>query len=184
MGELILNEKYLTITFRYRERREDPKAKGYIAWDCNEKSLDGFSPKLGWVKIDLTGLFHIHRVYELKRRRLQKKASKKTSLKRILTKHSEREKNRTRDFAHKLTTFLAEEFKGYVHGFERLKKERMLKRSRKHNRNVSKSNWKTIQSLIAYKSTIVILNPKNTSKGCSRCGMIMINSTKGAICEC
>jgi putative transposase len=42
MGELILNENYLTITFRSREKI---KTKGNIAWDCNEKSLDGFSPE-------------------------------------------------------------------------------------------------------------------------------------------
>jgi len=41
MGELILNENCLTITFRFM-----PKTKSYewIAWDCNERSLDGFNP--------------------------------------------------------------------------------------------------------------------------------------------
>jgi len=41
MGELILKEKHLTITFRFM-----PKTKSYewIAWDCNERSLDGFNP--------------------------------------------------------------------------------------------------------------------------------------------
>jgi len=52
MGELILNERYLTITFRFK-----PKGRrgyeGNIAWDCNERSLDGFNPKLGWIRIDL-----------------------------------------------------------------------------------------------------------------------------------
>jgi hypothetical protein len=54
----------------------------------NEKSLDGFSPETGWIKIDLTRLFHIHRVYEMKRRRIQRKASKKPSLRRVLAKYS------------------------------------------------------------------------------------------------
>ena len=58
MGELILNEKYLTITFRFK-REGDPKEK--IAWDSNEKSLDGFNPETGWIRVDLTKLFHIHR---------------------------------------------------------------------------------------------------------------------------
>jgi len=37
---------------------------------------------------------------------------------------------------------MAKKFKGYIHGFEELRKDRMLKSSREHNRRVSKSNWK------------------------------------------
>jgi hypothetical protein len=66
------------------------EVKGKIAWDCNERSLDGFSPNTGWIRIDLTKLFHIHRVYEVKRKRLQQKASKKPPLRRVLAKYSER----------------------------------------------------------------------------------------------
>ncbi|MEM1674823.1 MAG: transposase [Candidatus Bathyarchaeia archaeon] len=180
IGELILNEKYLTITFRFEEKEWD--VKGRIAWDCNERSLDGFNPKLGWVRADLTELFHIHRVYELKRRRLQEKASKKPSLRRVLAKYSRRERNRARDFIHKLTTFLSREYEGYIHGFEILEKKRMFNSSKRHNREVAKSDWKTIQSFMAYKSKTMPLNPKNTSKRCSRCGMI--NAPKGAKYEC
>ena len=126
LGELILNEKYLTVTFRFKRERE---IRGKIAWDCNEKSLDGFSPNTGWIRIDLTKLFHIHRVYELKRRRLQQKASKKPSLRKVLAKYSKREKDRAKDFIHKLTTFIARSLKGYTHGFEYLSKNRMLNSS-------------------------------------------------------
>ncbi|MEM3537767.1 MAG: hypothetical protein QXG30_04785 [Candidatus Korarchaeum sp.] len=105
LGELILKERYLTITFKFKEREE--KTIGKIAWDCNLKSLDGFNPKLGWIRIDLGELLHIHRVYELKRKRLQSKASKKPSLKRILAKYSRRERDRAKDFVHKLTTSLS-----------------------------------------------------------------------------
>jgi putative transposase len=182
MGELILNEKYLTITFRFKRRKDE--TAGRIAWDCNEKSLDGFSPETGWVKIDLTRLFHIHRVYETKRRRMQRKASKKSSLRRVLAKYSRREKDRTKDFIHKLTTSIAREFKGYIHGFEGLRKNRMLNGLRRHNRNISKSDWKTIIALMDYKAKTVILNPKNSTKRCSKCGMV--NAPKGAlyICRC
>ncbi|MEM2046663.1 MAG: transposase [Candidatus Jordarchaeales archaeon] len=180
MGELILNEKHLTVTFRFRE--EEGSVKGRIAWDCNERSLDGFNPKLGWIKVDLTELFHIHRVYELKRRRLQEKASKKPSLRRVLDKYSRRERDRARDFIHKLTTFLSREYEGYIHGFETLEKKWMFSGSKRHNREVAKSDWKTIQSLMAYKSKTMPLSPKNTSKRCSRCGMN--NAPKGAKYEC
>jgi len=75
MGELILGEKCLKITFRFKKHEEKTKSK--IAWDCNEKSLDGFNPSIGWIRIDLTKLFYIHRIYEIKRKKLQQKASKK-----------------------------------------------------------------------------------------------------------
>jgi len=179
-GELILGERYLTLTFRSSKRIE--KVKGKVAWDCNEKSLDGFSPNTGWIRIDLTKLFHIHRVYELKRKRLQQKASKKPSLRRVLAKYSKRERNRAKDYIHKLTTFIARGFKGYTHGFEQLGKNRMLNCSNEHNRNVSKSDWKTIITLMSYKSKVVLLNPKNSTRRCSRCGMI--NAPKGASYEC
>ncbi|MBS7288021.1 MAG: hypothetical protein KIH01_04560 [Candidatus Freyarchaeota archaeon] len=74
---------------RFKRRVEE---RGVIAWDCNEKSLDGFNPEIGWVRVDLRRLFHIHRVYELKRRRLQSKASRKPSLRRVLEKYSRRER--------------------------------------------------------------------------------------------
>jgi putative transposase len=181
MGELILNEKYLTVTYRFNRNEE---VKGKMAWDCNEKSLDGFSPEAGWIRIDLTRLFHIHRVYEIKRKRLQQKASKKPSLRKVLAKYSKRERNRSKDFIHKLTTFITREFEGYVHGFEDLRKNRMLNNSKKHNRNISKSDWKTIVTFMSYKSNVTLLNPKNSTKRCSRCGMI--NAPKGAlyICKC
>jgi putative transposase len=180
MGELILNEKYLTITFRFKKRKDE--TAGRIAWDCNEKSLDGFSPEIGWLRIDLTRLFHIHRVYEIKRRRLQQGASKKPSLRRVLTKYSKREKDRAKDFIHKLTTSIARKFKGYIHGFEGLRKNRMLNSLRRHNRNISKSDWKTIITFMDYKAKTVILNPRNSTKRCSKCGMI--NAPKRALYVC
>jgi hypothetical protein len=36
----------------------------------------------------------------------------------------------------------------------------MLNGSKEHNRRVSKSDWKTIITLMSYKSKVVLLNPK------------------------
>jgi transposase len=84
---------------------------------------------------------------------------------------------------HKLTTFIAMKFKGYTHGFEHLRKNRMLNGSKEHNRNISKSDWKTTVTFMSYKSKVVLLNPKNSTRRCSRCGMV--NAPKGAshVCE-
>jgi len=180
MGELMLTEDKLVITFREKAGRLDPV--GSIAWDSNEKSLDGFNPKLGWIKVDLVELFHIHRVYELKRRRLQSLASRKPSLRRILVKYSKRERDRARDFVHKLTTFMTSLFRGYVHGFEGLNKKRMFTKSRRRNRRIAKSNWRMIQDFMSYKSQVELLNPRNSSRRCSRCGGL--NAPKGAQYTC
>jgi len=58
----------------------------------------------------------------------------------------------------------------------------MLKDSKKHNRSISKSDWKTIIAFISYKSEVVLLNPENSTRRCSRCGMT--DALKGAIYEC
>jgi len=102
LGELILKEDELIITFRVP--LSDREETEYIGWDLNMHSLDGFSPKYGWIKIDLSRLYHIHRVHEVKRRKTQRRAVKKPSLKHVVSRHGEREINRARDFVHKLTT--------------------------------------------------------------------------------
>lgn len=48
LGELILKEDELIITFRVP--LNDGEATEYIGWDSNKYSLDGFSPKYGWIK--------------------------------------------------------------------------------------------------------------------------------------
>lgn len=62
------------------------------------------------VRYDLKQLYHIHRVYELKRRKIQKLSKHKPrTAKRLMEKHSKRERSRVKDFMHKLTTKIAEE---------------------------------------------------------------------------
>ena len=147
-------------------------------------SMDEFSPKYGWIKIDLKHLYHIHRVHETKRKRVQSKASKKSSLKSIVSKHGKREKNRARDFIHKLTTQLSKMFPNAVHGFEDLNKQGMYNRSKKHNRNIAKQNWKMIIQCMGYKSKVKLVNPKNTSSTCSMCGGRMLKLRKGQVVKC
>jgi len=58
----------------------------------------------------------------------------------------------------------------------------MFTSSKEHNRKISKSDWRTITKFMGYKSKVILLNPKNSTKRCSRCGMV--NAPKGAIYEC
>ncbi|OYT26517.1 MAG: transposase, partial [Thermofilum sp. ex4484_82] len=123
--------------------------------------MDGFSPKHGWIKIDLRYLYHVHRTHEIKRKRAQSKASKKPSLKHIVSKHGERERNRARDFIHKLTTQLAKVFPNAEHGFEDLEKQGMHNKRKRHNRDIAKQNWKMIIQYMSYKSRVKLVNPKD-----------------------
>ena len=181
LGELILREDELIITFR---RLDERKITEYVGWDLNKYSLDGFSSRYGWIKIDLKHLYHIHRVHEIKRRKAQSKSSKKASLKSIVSKHGRREKNRAKDFIHKLTTKLTRIFPNTEHGFENLEKQGMYGKRKKHNRDIAKQNWKMIIQYMNYKSKVKLVNPKNTSSTCPMCGDKMIKLRKGQAVKC
>lgn len=168
LGELILKEDELVITFR--KPIAERKLTSFIGWDLNLCSLDGFSPKYGWIRVDLRMLNHIHRVHGIRRKKAQSKASKKPSLKLVVSKHGRRERDRARDFIHKLTMELARRFPNTVHGFENLDKRGMYWRSRKHNRDVGKQNWKMIVQYMGYKSRVKLVDPRGTSITCPLCG--------------
>jgi len=182
LGELILTESELIITFR--KPTEKKNHVEYIGWDSNLFSLDGFSPKYGWIKIDLNQLYHIHRVHEVKRKNAQSVVSRKFALKEKVTRHGEREKNRAKDYIHKLTTTLTRVFPNAVLGFEDLDKAGMFNESREHNREISKQNWKQIVQFMSYKSAVKLVNPKNTSSTCPRCGGEMIKLQGGKVVKC
>ncbi len=68
LGELILKEDELVITFRKPVSSTNTKKK--IAWDLNLLSMDGFCDK-GWIRVDLKPLYTLHITYENKRRKIQ-----------------------------------------------------------------------------------------------------------------
>ena len=179
LGELILKESELIIAFR--KELSERKSLERIGWDLNKYSVDGFSPKHGWIKIDLRYLYHVHRTHEIKRKRAQSKASKKPSLKHIVSKHGERERNRARDFIHKLTTQLAKVFPNAEHGFEDLEKQGMHNKRKRHNRDIAKQNWKMIIQYMSYKSRVKLVNPKDTSSTCPMCGDKVMKLRKGQV---
>lgn len=150
LGELILKEKELIITFR-KHHNNPSKPSKKIAWDLNLLSMDGFCDK-GWIRVDLKPLYTLHITYENKIRKIQKLSkTKPKTAKKLMEKYSSRYKNRVKDYLHKLTTNLAREFKDYEHGFEDLEKQGMFGKRKTHNRVISKQNWKQIIALMSYK---------------------------------
>ncbi|MEM0328078.1 MAG: transposase [Thermoproteota archaeon] len=189
IGGLLMTEKELTITVK---KNVEPKADKWASFDVNLTNITAIIDS----KIrcyDLRELYHIHRVCEDKRRRIQRLSRlKPETSKRLLEKYSRREKNRAKDFMHKLTTSIAEELKEKNCGaiMERLKniKYRILNHSKKMNRKLSKWNARTFQFMLEYKLLwnglpVKYVNPKNSSKTCPLCSGSMA-SYLGRIMKC
>jgi len=182
LGELILTKNELIVTFR--RPKEEKNHVEYIGWDSNLFSLDGFSPRYGWIKIDLSKLYHIHRVHEIKRKRAQSVASEKNALNERVSRHGERERNRAKDYVHKLTNALTRIFPSAIHGFEDLNKEGMFNSSKDHNREIAKQNWRQIVSYMKYKTETKLVDPRYTSSTCPRCGGWMLKLQEGQVVKC
>jgi len=154
------------------------KPKDYASFDVNLTNITGFiNGRI--VRFDLKKIYHIHRVYEEKRKRIQKLSkTKPKTAKRLMKKYSKREKNRAKDLMHKITTKIAEELALIKHGaiLEDSKniKSRMLKGSKNLNRKLSKWNCRMFQFMLEYKLKwlglpVKYVNPLNSSKTCSVC---------------
>jgi putative transposase len=175
LGGLILTEKEVIITVK---KMVDLKADKWASFDVNLTNVTALID--GRVeRYDLKKLYHIHRVYEIKRQKAQSlsRFKPKTS-ERLLQKYSRREKNRARDFVHKLTTTIARELERAGSGaiLERLKgiKYRVLSGSRKQNRKLSKWNARTFQFMLEYKLKwlglpVKYVDAKNSSRTCPLC---------------
>jgi putative transposase len=189
LGGLILTEKALIITVK---KEVEPEAEKWASFDVNLTNITALIDE-GVKRYDLKGLYHIHRVYEAKRRRVQRlsKLRPKAS-KRLLQKYSSREGNRAKDFMQKLTTEIAGKLKGSRSGavMERLKgiKHNILKGSRRRNGRLSKWNARTFQSMLEYKLNwmglpVKYVDARNTSKTCPLCSGSMA-SYEGRLMRC
>ncbi|MEM2374562.1 MAG: transposase [Thermoproteota archaeon] len=175
IGGLILTERELIVTVK---KSVNPKAEKWASFDVNLTNITALMD--GEVKrYDLRELYHVHRVYEVKRQRMQKLSKiKPLTSKKLLKKYSGREKSRAKDFMHKLTTQIARGLKEKNCGaiLEDLKgvKRRILNGSKDMNRKLSKWNARTFQFMLEYKLKwnglpVKYVNPANTSKTCPLC---------------
>ena len=189
LGGLILTEKELIITVK---RGVEPEAEKWASFDVNLTNITALIDE-GVKRYDLKGLYHIHRVYEAKRRRVQRlsKLRPKAS-KRLLQKYSSREKDRARDFMHKLTTEIAGRLKESKSGaiMERLKgiKHNILNGSRRRNGRLSKWDARTFQFMLEYKLNwmglpVKYVDARNTSKTCPLCSGYMV-AYEGRLMRC
>jgi putative transposase len=178
VGEVVLKDDRVLIPFK---STRIIKVRGVVAWDSNELSLDGFSPDIGFIKVNLKPLQSMKIVYEMKKRVAQSKG-----LKEIYEKYVVRERNRERDFVNKLVNGLTRLFPNTIHVFENLEKDDLISKKRvrkiRRKRN-ARTPWKLFQKKISEKTVIVKVSPKNTSRTCPRCGCV-VKTQVGRLFKC
>jgi len=190
VGGLLLTENELVITFKKEVKVAEPK--GWASFDVNLTNITALVN--GRVaRYDLKKLYHIHMVYEEKRRRMQKLSKHKPkTARRLMQRYSKRERNRAKDFLHKLTTKIAKELSILQSGaiLEDLKdiKNRALDKSKHINRKLSKWNARTFQSMLEYKLKwlglpVRYVNPRNSSKTCPVCQATLV-AYRGRLMRC
>jgi len=94
LGEPVITLEKVHLPVHYKD--ENQGGKPSVAWDFNLLSLDSYSPETGWVRIDTKKLASVHISFFEKRRSVQRKASKSKKARRVLSKYSNRERNRAR----------------------------------------------------------------------------------------
>jgi putative transposase len=167
VGEVVLKDDRILIPFKSTRVIE---MRDTVAWDSNELSLNGFSPRIGFIRVDLKPLQSMKIVYERKKRIAQSKG-----LKSIYEKYVARERNRERDFVNKLASGLTRLFPNTIHVFEDLEKEDLVcrkKTSRNRRKRNARTPWINIQKKISEKAVVVKVSPKNTSRTCPQCGYV------------
>jgi len=190
IGGLLLTENELIITFKKNAKSIEPR--GWASFDVNLTNITALVNGRV-VRYNLKQLYHIHRVYEIKRRKIQKLSKHKPkTAKRLMEKYSRRERNRVKDFIHKLTTKIAEELSEIESGaiLENLKniKSGVLCKSKNLNRKLSKWNARQFQFMLEYKLKwlglpVKYINPKNSSKICPLCQATMV-AYEGRLMKC
>ena len=190
IGGLILTERELIIAVKKEFVLKEPRR--WASFDINLTNITALiDGKV--VRYNLKQLYHIHRVYENKRRKIQKLSKHKPkTAERLMEKYSRRERNRAKDFMHKLTTKTARELSEIRSGtiLENLKgiKGRILRRSKDLNRRLSKWNARTFQFMLEYKLKwlglpVKYVNPRYSSKTCPLCSGRMA-TYEGRLMKC
>lgn len=184
IGEIIINSEYVIIPFKTEINFLEPDKS--VALDVNEQSVVAVDSEGKAHIFDLSEAKRLHHTYFEKRREIQDKFSPKTARK-VIQKAKGRERNRVRDLVHKVSRAIVDTFRGYRIIMEDLKGIREhIKHGKKMNRRLYSWNFRLLQSFVDYKaklnqSPIVYLNPRGSSKNCSRCGGII--APKGKFCS-
>ncbi|MHA1594361.1 MAG: hypothetical protein ACTSXJ_11145 [Candidatus Baldrarchaeia archaeon] len=174
VGEVVLKDDRIIIPFK-RERVHAIEHE--IAWDCNELTIDGFSPTIGFVRVDLKPLITERIVYQTKRSRIQALMCKKTKRGRELwQKYHRKERNVCRQIERAIARSIVETFPNALHIFEELNKEKMIRKKKDGEeskpkflrKRVARVSWANIRREVEQRAVVQKVDPYLTSKTCSR----------------
>ena len=181
LGEPIITNEKIYLPFHYPSPVDNGKR---IAWDSNVKSIDGFSPETGWIKISMKSVHEIHEIYHDKYKNINRVYSKnKCAGKKLYARYRRRERDRVNQQLH-LVAKQINEF-GAINGFEKLKKQGMFKpHYHDWNRMISDSDWRKLVKFVASRSRMRAIEPWYTSRTCSRCGCTKKDPSGDKIFEC
>ena len=202
-GELILKENGVFIPFK--EKVEIKKTKGLLIFDTNETNLTGLLITENEVKTifyDLRKVYHIHRTYEEKQRRIQKmKKEKPLTAAKIQSKYAKRRKRRVRQLLHVLGSHIAQIAKergvrvvfGDLKGIREKgnkKRRKWKKKNRKNmNRRLNSWNFRLLQFICEYKvlaqgHQTIYVSEAWTSRTCPVCGCMREPNGALFVCKC
>ena len=187
INQIELDNEYAYISVSIKEQPQIiPKA-----WIGVDRNTTGHIAVLGnadtgkiW-KLGKEALY-IHNKYKNIRKKLQKKGKL-----RLVKKIKNRESRIIRDLNHKISKKIVEVAKEQDAGIK-LEALEGIRKNRRHSRkfNYSLHSWSfyQLQNFIEYKAKLcgiplTYVEPKNTSKECSRCGNIGIRESKKFMCH-
>ena len=170
-----------------------PKIEAVVGIDVGLESFATFSTG---EKIPNPRFFRTDEVNLAKaQRRLSKQekgATKRKKAKKTIIRIHEKIANRRSDFAHQLSHRLIKENQVIV--FEKLDIKEMMNNhtnvfGHKLNKSISDVAWNQFMNFTTYKAecagrTVVFVNPRNTSKMCSRCGQLVEKTLADRVHRC
>jgi putative transposase len=127
---------------------------------------------------------------ELRRGRVQRFASRHGRRGReLMEKYSRRERNRVRDYVHKLVNKVLEMYPAATFAVEKLDKQKMFEGAGGGlSRKIARTTWRMIHSTLKYKallrgSYVKEVDPRLTSRSCPRCGWVSRKVGRTFRCE-
>ena len=183
-SELLVTDTKVCLTFVVGEEKK-PLGKRFVAQDLNFRSVDstkalttGDTPRLEGVKTEPLGqVVRVQNDFSRRRRALQKhvKNPQKRMLK--LRETRGRQRNRTRDALHKLSTKTVKENPDASFVFEDLKgiRRSSVGKSSLFRTYLNRWPYRMYQSMVEYKSTnrTLYVSPRGTSSECPVCGGVL-----------
>ena len=170
IGEPVITPDRIHLPIHCPGDSGDEAPRRAIGWDMNQRTIDGWSPGTGWVRINTSKLYTAHVSTFEKRRSIQGKLGNTKRGRKALAKYRKRERNRATDLCRKVAKKMRQ--LGDRHGLEAIDLHQLIRATghRKTRRNLHRADWRTIRGMLAERREVVDVDPRQTSETCSRCG--------------